>query len=155
MTIAATQRSMLFVVEQNLSLVFPHGNGCIINWRLIRFWFAFYMSDFFFADSGMTSGTLVLGSKSVFAVVAGSAIPAPVKRFHDEIFLFLGKQGLHFKKAAVAFFTAYFFNVHMMLMPEYDGFHRLRIKNTATVGKATLRRSADISDTKNGEQNYQ
>ena len=105
------------------------------------------MSDFFFADSGMTSGTLVLGSKSVFAVVTCSTIPAAVKRFHDEIFLFLGKQGLHFKKAAVAFFTAYFFNVHMMLMPEDDGFHRLGIKNTAAVGKTTLAGNADISDT--------
>lgn len=152
MTIATIQRRMLFMVERNLSLVFSYRNDCVVNRCFIRFWFAFDMSYFFFADSGMTSGALVLSGESILAVVTCPAIPAPVKRFHDKIFLFLGKQGLHFKQAAVAFFAAYLLYVHMMLMTEDDGLHRLRIKNPAAIGKATLCSSADISDTENGEQ---
>ena len=146
---------MLFVLKQNLLLVFPHGNGCIIGWRLIRFDFTFYMPDFLFADPGMTSGTLVLCSKSILAVVAGAAIPASVKRFHDEIFLFLGKQGLHFKQAAVTFFAADLFDIHMVLMPEDNGFYRFGIKNTATVGKTAPAGNADISDAEKCEHDYE
>ncbi len=152
MTITATQRRVLFVFERDLPLVFSHRNNGVVNGRLVWFWFAFYMSYFLFADSGMTSGTLVLGGKRILAIVAGAAIPAPVKRVHDKIFLFLGKQSLHFKQAAVAFFTTYFFNIHVMLMPEENRFHRLGVKDSAAIGEAAPRRSADISDTENGEQ---
>lgn len=153
MTIPATQRCVLFVFERDLPLVFAQRNNGVVNGRLVWFGFPFYMSDVLFADPGVTSGTLVPGGKSILAVVAGTAIPAPVKRFHDKIFLFLGKQGLHFKQAAVAFFTTYFFNIHVMLMPEEYRFHRLGVKDSAAIGKAAPRGSADISDTENGEQN--
>ena len=155
MTIPATQRRVFFVFERDLPLVFSQRNNGVVNGRLVWFGFAFNMSDFLFADPGMTSGTLVLGGKSILAVVTGPAIPAAVKGVHDEILFLLGKQGLHFKQAAVAFFTTYFFNIHVMLMPEENRFHRLGIKDSAAIGKAALRGSADISDAENGEQNDQ
>jgi hypothetical protein len=77
----------------------------------------------------MASGALFIGCKSVFAVMTRAAVPALVERIHNNILFLLGKQSLHFKQAAVAFLTTYFFYIHMMLMAENNGFHRLRIQN--------------------------
>lgn len=53
-------------------------------------------------DSYMTTGTLGIGGKGVFPVMADTAILALIERFHVKILLFLYFQGFHFKKTAVA-----------------------------------------------------
>ena len=138
MAIAAIERGVFFMPESDLPLVFSHGNDCIVNGCFVRFGLAFDMPDILFADPGMTSGALVLCGESILAVVTCAAIPAPVKRIHNEIFFLLGEEGLHFKKTAVTIFTADLFRIHMMLMLEENGFYRLGIENAAAVGKTAF-----------------
>ena len=126
------------MLEGDLALVFAQSDNRIVNGRFVRFGFAFDMADVLFADARMTSGALVPGGKSVFTVVARAAVFALVEGIHNEIFFLLGEEGLHFKKTAVAFFTAYLFCIHMVLMFEENGFYRLGIKNPAAVGKTAF-----------------
>lgn len=141
--------------ESDLPLVFSQRDICIVNGRFVWFGLAFDMADVLFADSWMASGALIFGGKSVFAVVARAAVSALVERIHDKIFFLLDKQGLHFKKTAVTFFTAYLFCIDMVLMLEENGFYRLGVKNSTAVGEATLAGNADIGDAEKCEYNYE
>jgi hypothetical protein len=154
MTIHAIQRRMLFVVERDLPLVFSQSGHRTVNRRFVWLGFTFHVPHIFFADADMASGALFIGCKSVFAVMTRAAVPALVERIHNKILFLLGKQSLHFKQAAVAFLTTYFFYIHMMLMAENNGFHRLRIQNATAVGKTAFSGRTDIGDAEKSEKNY-
>lgn len=141
--------------EHNLTLIFAERNGCVIHGGFIRLGFSLDMTDIFFTDAHMAPCALFIGSKRILAIVTRAAISALVKRFHHEIFLFLGQQGLHFKQTAVALFATYLFYIHMVLMAKEDRFDRLGVKDAAAVGKAWLRRGADVGDAKKRKQKDQ
>jgi len=79
--------------------------------------------------AAMTAGALRIGSKCRFAVMAGAAILALIKRLHGEILLFLYGQSLHFKQFRVTLLAAEFASFHMDLMAERHRLDRLRINN--------------------------
>src|SRR4030042_92244 len=138
---------MLFVVKANLHFACSEGRRSIVGGNFIWRRFSLDMPHFQSFSADMTSGALGIGSKRGFAVVTGAAILSLVKRLHNEIIFFLGTECFHFKKAAVAFFTAYLFYIHMIFMPEDNGLDRLGIKNTSSVGKGHFRGHADLRHT--------
>src|SRR5512136_442964 len=96
MTVAAfCYLSMDLMIESDLSFGFPEG----FRGRVSRYVPLLHRRAH---DAEMTAGTLAIGGKGIFPVMAHTAILALIEGFHIEILLFLSLQRFHFKKTAVA-----------------------------------------------------
>ena len=96
MTVAAfCYPGMDLMIESDLSFGFPEG----FRGRVSRYIPLLHRRAH---DAEMAAGTLAIGGKGIFPIMAHTAIIALIERFHIEILLFLNLQGFHFKKTAVA-----------------------------------------------------